>query len=67
MRTAPINYGQRLKCKCGSKMFNMYVDKIGAVTTACSKCKIVMIKNQPVLEEPIQEPPLEPEKENLHI
>jgi len=65
VRTSPVNYGQRLKCKCGNKHFNLHVDKAGVLTTSCSKCKTMMMQNRPKQEQP--KPVPIPGQSNLHI
>jgi hypothetical protein len=41
------NYGSRLKCKCGNKLFNIYVSKEGVLTTACHSCNRMAMENRP--------------------
>lgn len=52
-RELPINYGTKLKCKCGSKLFCLYVNKAGVLTTACHKCMVVAMENKPKTQQPI--------------
>ena len=59
-------YRERIKCSCGAKLFDIFVEKDKTVNTVCHKCGALIMQNKPSNQMKEETPPV-PGPQQLHV